>query len=331
MIQPTVNPFKSNFIQRFTYRLGLFWTLLVGAALLISTPGCQPHSTPPSQKTQPVVMAAESFLSDLVQVVAGDQLRVSSLIPAGLDPHAFEATPGDIARLAESQVLVINGQGLETWIQPLLENAGGQRLVIEASAGLQPRAIQHYEQEQIEEGHDHEVDPHFWLDPIRVITYIENIVTGLAKFDPQNAGVYQQNGQAYIIQLQELDAWIQTQVAVIPEARRLMITNHESFGYFADRYGFRMVGAIIPSVSTHATASAQQTAKLIEDIRSSGAPAIFLETSANPQMAEQLARETGVKIVANLYTHSLTEPGGEAPTYLTMMRHNVHLIVEALK
>jgi manganese/iron transport system substrate-binding protein len=121
------------------------------------------------------------------------------------------------------------------------------------------------------------------------------------------------------------------QVAQIPAERRLLVTNHESFGYFADRYGFRIVGAIVPSVSTGAAPSAQQLAMLVDRIKATGAPAVFLETGANPQLADQLAQETGVRVVTGLYTHSISAPDGPAPTYLEMLRYNTQAIVEALK
>jgi ABC-type Zn uptake system ZnuABC Zn-binding protein ZnuA len=274
-------------------------------------------------------LAVATFLADIAQNVAGERLTVEALIPAGVDPHAFEPTPQDAARVAKADVLIINGAGLETFLDPLLENAGSDTRVIEASAGLTPRALHEIEEaEEHEHHHHHEGDPHFWLDPNNVIHYVENIRDGLSRADPEGAAVYAANAEAYIAQLRELDAWIVAQVAQIPPERRLLVTNHESFGYFADRYGFRVVGAIVPSVSTGASPSAGELARLIEDIRASGAPAIFLETGANPQLAEQIAREAGVQVVTGLYTHST---GSEAPTYIEMMRYDVRAIVEALR
>jgi ABC-type Zn uptake system ZnuABC Zn-binding protein ZnuA len=179
--------------------------------------------------------------------------------------------------------------------------------------------------------HHHEGDPHFWLDPNNVVKYVENIRDGLIAADPDGKDIYTQNAASYIAQLNELDAWIKQQVNAIPEDRRLIVTNHESFGYFADRYGFKIIGTIIPSVSTGSSPSAQQMARLVDHIRETGAIAIFLETGSNPKLAEQIAQETGVKVVSDLYTHSITEPGGKAPTYIDMMKYNVQAIVEALK
>jgi manganese/iron transport system substrate-binding protein len=186
----------------------------------------------------------------------------------------------------------------------------------------------HHEDDHASHGHG-DFDPHFWLNPIHVITYVENITQGLTQVDPEGANEYNLNAEAYILALKDLDAWIETQVEMIPPERRLLVTNHESLGYFADRYGFKVTGAIIPSATTGASPTAQDLAALTERILETGAPAIFLETGTNPRLAEQLASETGIKIVPDLYTHST----GEAPTstYIEMMRYNTTVIVEALR
>ncbi len=300
--------------------------LLLAILFVLSLAACQSAQPTPAGGL-PTVLAVETFLADITQNVAGDRLQVSALVPLGLDPHAFEPTPQDVAKISRSQVLVINGGGFEEWLGKVLENAGGQRLVIEASAGVARRSPQPGEPPFDEAGGD----PHFWLDPNNVIQYVENIRDGLSQADPAGAEVYARNADAYIAQLKDLDAWIRQQVEQVPAGRRLMVTNHESFGYFADRYGFTLLGAIIPSVSTSASPSAQQLAGLARRIEETGAPALFLETGSNPQLAEQLAAETGAKVVTGLYTHSVTPPDGPAPTYIEMMRYNVKAIVEALK
>ena len=279
------------------------------------------------------VLAVESFLADIVQHVAGERLEVDTLIPLGLDPHAFEPTPRDVVRIAESQVLIVNGAGFESWLEKTLANAGGQRTLIEASAGLTSRTPREGGEAAHASGEDAHVegDPHFWLDPVLVAHYVENIRDGLSAVDPDGKELYTRNAAAYIEQLDALDSWIQNQVELIPPARRLIVTNHESFGYFADRYGFKIIGAIVPSVSAGASPSAQQMAHLVDLIHASGASAIFLETGSNPDLAEQIAQETGVTVIGDLYTHSITRPDGDAPGYIDMMKYNVKVIVEALK
>ncbi len=299
--------------------------VILAASLLLGA--CGP-ATAPAQGGAPKVLAVETFLADIAQNVAGDRLTVAALLPVGVDPHSYEVTPADVRKVAESTVLIANGAGFETFLQKLLANAGGQRSVIEASVGLAGRSAR--EGELVEEEHP-EGDPHFWLNPINVIKYVENIRDGLSQADPAGKEIYARNAAAYIVKLKELDGWITEQVKAIPPERRLLVTNHESFGYFADRYGFRVVGTIIPSVSTGASPSAQELARLMDHIKGAGAPAIFLETGANPQMAQQIAKDTGVKVVTELYTHSLTARGGAASDYLAMMRYNTQAIVDALR
>jgi len=300
--------------------------ILVSTAVLFTA--CRPISS----ADHPLrVLAVETFLADIAQNVAGDRIKVEALMPLGADPHSFEPTPQDVARVVDSNVLIINGAGFEEFLTPLLQNAGGKRRMIEASSGLTLRTARTGETSSFEEDHAHDRDPHFWLNPINTIRYVENIRDDLIQADPAGKDIYTRNAQAYIAQLNDLNAWIVAQVAQIPVDRRMLVTNHESFGYFADHYGFRVVGAIIPSVSTNASPSAQQLAALIDQIKASGAPAIFLETGSNPQLAQQIAHETGVKVVTDLYTHSVSAPDGPAPTYTDMMRYNTQQIVEALK
>jgi ABC-type Zn uptake system ZnuABC Zn-binding protein ZnuA len=284
----------------------------------------------------PRVVATATFLADIAQNVAGDRLQVSSMVPHGVDPHDFQPTPSDVAKAADSDVLIVNGAGFEGFLETMLENVGGERVLVEASAGLASRqpdeGLEHEDDEHADEEEDHgELDPHFWLDPHNAIRYAENIRDGLSAADPDGAGLYAANAEAYIERLQELDRWITEQVQQVPADDRLLVTNHDSFGYYADRYGFRVVGTIIPSVGTGAEPSARQLTHLIEEIRESGAKAVFLETGTNPRLANQIGEEAGVKVVTQLHSHSTTKDGGTAPTYVDMMQYNTAQIVEALR
>lgn len=292
-------------------------TLLAGMVLLVlvvaSMSGCGGGGDVAGAAEQALILADTSFLADITQNVAGDRFSVSSLVPLGADPHTFEATPQDAQRVAECRALVINVTGLMPVVDELAAGAGGPgMLVIEAAAGLP----------------DAKEDPHFWLDPMGVITYVDNIANGLATVDPVGMEVYLANAEAYKVELRELDAWIVAQVATIPAERRLLVTNHASFGRFAARYGFEIVGTVFQTTTGEGSPSARQLASLVESIRTTGAPAIFLETGSSPDLAEQVAAESGVEVVSDLYTHSL---GEGAPTYLDMMRWNVTRIVEALR
>jgi ABC-type Zn uptake system ZnuABC Zn-binding protein ZnuA len=289
--------------------------------LSIMLTACAPLASSADLKTGPVVLASTTFLADMTRNVAGNRLQVESLLPIGADPHSYQATPSDVSLISKSTVLIVNGLGYEHFIDTLLGNAGGERLVIEAAAGLSPRK---------DAAGEFGIDPHMWLDPNLAVNYVENIRDGLIQVDPEGADVYKANAEAYISRLKELDAWIVREAAQIPADRKLLVTNHEALGYFADRYGFKIVGAVVPGTSTDASPSARQMAGLIDQINSLGVPAIFLSEVDNPALAKQIAAETHVKIVDDLHLESLTD-GPPAATYIDMMKYNVTRIVEALK
>lgn len=266
-------------------------------------------------------MASTTFLTDIAQNVAGDRLQVESLLPYGADPHSYQPIPQDVAKVANSDLLITNGVNYEHFLTTVLENAGGKRTILEASAGLKIQGATNGEQTG---------DPHLWMDPNNVIGYVENIRDGLTKIDPAGTDVYASNAQAYIAQLQALDGWIKEQVATIPAERRLLVTNHENMGYFANRYGFKIIGTVVPGFSSDAAPSAQQMAALIDQIKASGAPAVFLDTSDATTLADQVASDANVTVITDLHIESLTN-GPPAGTYIDMMRYDVTQIVEVLK
>jgi ABC-type Zn uptake system ZnuABC Zn-binding protein ZnuA len=273
------------------------------------------------------VVASTTFLADIAQNVAGDRFEVQSLVPVGTDPHAFEPTPSDLKEVAGADLVIVNGAGLEGPLLTTLQDAVGDTPIVDASAGLPTRTPQPGEPE-LASG---EKDPHFWLDPELVKTYVANIERAFSAADPAGAATYKANAAAYDKELDALDAWIRQQVAQIPQADRQLVTDHASMGYFADRYGLTVVGTVVPSASTGETPTARQLADLTQAIRDTGAKAIFVDASDNPQLAEQIGNETGVKVVTGLLDHSLTAPDGSAPTYIDMMKYDVRQIVEALR
>ncbi len=299
------------------------------APLLLLAVGCSGGATPPAPASSPTgamtpahaasssttpdpatvtteaavshrsVLAVETFLADVAQNVAGSRLKVNALMPIGVDPHSFEPTPEDIARIAGSDVVIVNGADLEESLEELLTGGVGQQHIVVASAGLTSREKRgedaHVEQTG-DAQHHHASDPHFWLDPNNVMEYVENIRDGFSRIDPKGSAVYAANADAYNARLRDLDRWIVEQVKQIPSENRLLVTNHDSLGYFADRYGFKVVGTILPSVGTGASPSAQQMARLVDHIRSARAKAIFLETGASPQLAEQVAKDVRERV-----------------------------------
>jgi ABC-type Zn uptake system ZnuABC Zn-binding protein ZnuA len=301
--------------------------LLLPIVLVLSVglAACNSNPTNPENQNNFKVVAVESYLADITRNIGGERVSVSSLIEAGMDPHTFEPTPRDIVAISESRLLIINGAGLESWLNKMVDLKNITIPVIEASSGITPRTPSGSELV------DEATDPHFWLDPINVKTYVRNIRDALIEMDPTGRKSYEKNAEDYLLQLDDLNTWIAGQVTEIPPENRLLVTNHESFGYFADQYGFEIVGTIIPSVSTGAMPTAQQLTDLIQKIKSTHARAIFLEAGTNPELAQTIATETGVTIVTGLLTHSLTGPDGPADTYIDMMKYDTLLIVSALK
>jgi ABC-type Zn uptake system ZnuABC Zn-binding protein ZnuA len=253
--------------------------------------------------------------------VAGDRIQIGSILPVGADPHSYQYTPQDVANVADIELLILfDNKSYEVFLEPLLYAANGDMEFVFSSTGVSKRV-------------DFEMggfDPHIWLDPNNIIICIENIREGLTQLDPDGEAAYKSNADAYAAELTALDAWIVEQVSQIPTERRLLVTNHEAFGYFAERYGFTVAGSVLQSFSTDASPSAGQMTTLIDQIQSSGAPAIFLDAGDNPALAQQIANETGIRVVTDLHLESLTD-GAPAATYLEMMKHNVTLIVAALK
>jgi ABC-type Zn uptake system ZnuABC Zn-binding protein ZnuA len=284
---------------------------------------CSPASRPANSSSTPRVLATETFLGDIAQNIAGDRLKVETLLPATVDPHTFEPTPQDAVKITESQLLIVNGLGYETWLAKTIENINGGRLVVTATNGLAPNPDP--------SGEHPGGDPHMWMNPLNTIRYVENIRDGLIQIDPAGKDIYTANAEAYIAKLKSLDQWVKDQTAQIPPQKRLLVTNHDALGYFAQAYNFKIVGAVIPSVTDEASPSAQQMAGLIDTIKSSGAPAIFLDIGENPNLAKQIASESGVKVVSDLYVESISVPSGPAPTYLDMIQYDVTTIVNALK
>lgn len=312
------------------------------AAAVLLLAACAPTAqtpTPTATASQSRVIATTTYLADIGQQVAGDRITVESLVPVGTDPHSFHPTPADARRLADAQLVIVHGQGLEEGLSQVLVDLERESLVVEASAGLTPadrgdghddKGGEAHADEAEDKGDRHEVDMHYWLDPVLAITYVHNIRDGLKQLDPEGAAVYDRNAEAYIDQLEELDRWIRATVDRLPAERRLLVTDHESLTYFADRYGFRYVGTVMPTASPGADPSPRAVAELVEKIKETGAPAIFLELGHKRQLVERVAAEAGVKVAPELHTHSVSPPDGPAPSYLEMMRYNVKVIVEAL-
>ncbi len=352
--------------MRFVLRTIGLLTILVMVAACGQAPASQPTAAPASQPmAAPVagerikVMASTSIVADVVRQVGGDRVEVDTIVPIGADVHNYEPTPQDLARVSAAQVMFIVGAGYEEFIERLIASSGASAEVVSLSDNLALRTMSdaeakghshdeehsdgddHSHDEEHSDGDDHShdeehshaagsVDPHTWMNPEHVKAWVDVIASTLSRLDPMGANEYAARSSAYQRQLTELDAWIAEQFAVIPAERRLIVSDHVIFGYMADRYGLRQLGAIIPGVSTSASPSAQELATVQDLINEYQVPAIFVGDVANQQIAEQIARDTGARIVTVL-TESLTDANGPGATYLDYMRFNVQTIVDALR
>lgn len=291
------------------------------ASFLILLSACAPQSL--EQDARLSIVATTSILGDVVQEIAGEDANVHVLIPAGSDPHSYEATPGDIARVAAADIVFVNGLGLEEFLEELIRRAeGGAKLVIVSE---EVEALEGYE----EDGAIGQ-DPHVWMNPQNVVIWVERMVEALAEADAQNKAAYEMRAESYRANLRELDEWAQMEIEGIPEAQRKMVTDHDALAYFAARYDVEVIGAIFPSYSSLGEVSAAELAALEESIRAFSVRAVFVGNGVNPNLAERVADDTGIALVP-IYTGALSAPDGPAPSYLEMMRYNVRAIVAALR
>ncbi len=266
------------------------------------------------------VTASFSILGDLVRVVGGDRVAVTTLVGPDQDAHAFEPKPGDVKTILASKLVVSNGLGFEPWAHKLAQSAGYQGPVLLASKGIKTRTMQ-------EDGHT-ETDPHAWQNPENVVVYARNIAAALGKADAAGSSTYQANAEAYVKELHMLDAWAKEQFAAIPPAKRKVITSHDAFGYFAAHYGVTFLAP--QGVSTEAEPSAKQVAQLIRQIKREKIRAVFVENMGNPQLIAQLSKDAGATLGASLYADALSAADQPGATYLQMMRHNVRELVAGM-
>lgn len=309
--------------------------ILLSTLVLFSFSLTSCSANPPAAGQPHQVVTSTTIAGDVIKAVAGDTIELTILLPPGADPHTYEPTPQDLTRIADAELIFLNGAGLEELMEPLIENAGGIGQVIHLSEGitLLEGGDEHTSKTSPESGESDshpEGDPHVWTDPNNILVWVDAIQAGLSDLIPDEATLYEANATQYRAELEALDAWIATEIAQIPTEDRLLVTDHLEFTYFAERYGFKLVGAVIPNYSTSADTSAQELAALEDAIRAQGVQAIFVGNTTNPALAQRVANDTGVQLVS-LLTGSLTGPGGEAETYLDYMRFNVNQIVQALR
>ena len=407
----------------------LWKTALLALSLLLTLAGCS-DSAEPIQTAAPAsgtshptamapmvrVVATTNIVADWVKNIGGNHVEVFSLVPTGVDPHSFQPGAKDVAKIADADLVLSVGLGLEeSWLKELVRNAvRDSSNIVELAEAVDPiefaeshaeevnlieglihivheveegeispedgleeikELLQSAESEEESEGHGEEdelptmvlaiiqnaeaggmeaeeaieaiealtvdgedehkghshgiEDPHFWFDPIRVKTAVDDIASRLSALDPDRGDAYRANASAYNEKLDDLHTWTEEQVSAIPEDRRVLITSHDSLGYFANLYGFEVVGVVL-SITTEVEPSPEDLVDLVEEAEEYGVPAVFGETTVSERLAKTVATESGAEFVA-LYSGSLASGDSPAGTYLGMVRTNVERIVQALK
>jgi zinc/manganese transport system substrate-binding protein len=283
------------------------------------------------------VVASFSIIADMTRQIGGDRLALRAIAGADMDAHGFQPKPSDAAALTNAAVVIRNGLGFEGWLDRMIRSSGFKGRLVTTTEGITPRMMEAHGHDHGGAGrrHNHSVgprqvpDPHAWQDLGLAQHYIRNITGRLVTADPCGEALYRRNAEAYGARLAALDQWVRAEIAKVPAARRKIVTSHDSFGYFGTAYGVRFLAP--QGVSTEAEPSAAEVGRLIRQIRAENITALFLENMTNPATLQSIAQETGLRVRGRLYADALSSESGPAPTYEAMFRHNLSLIVPAMR
>ena len=278
------------------------------------------------------VVATTTQIGDFARQVGGDRVNLTVLLKPNQDAHDFEPEPSQLRAITRADVVLRNGIGLDTFVSRALENSDAKPVVVTEGIALR-EGEEHDEAGEDEKAHEEAGghDPHVWLSVANARAMVENVRDAFTTADPVHSGFYAENARAYLAELDTLDAGIRASVASVPQSCRKLVTNHEVLGYYAAAYGFEVIGSVIPTTATDAQPSAADVAAIVRGIRADGVQAIFAEASANAALIRQVARETGIEVVDDLYGDSLGAKGSDGDTYIQMMQSNTRKIVAALK
>ncbi len=287
---------------------------LLALATLLAAAGCGDDSSS-SGGDGPRVVVTTTQLGDITREIAGSDASVTQLLKANTDPHDYEPRPDDVRATTDAALVVVSGGDLDHWMEEVAEQSGADAPVLDASADI-PHAIAK--------------DPHWWHDPRNVQEATSAIADALAKADPDHADGYRLRAAAYERKVAALDRTIAGCIATIPAAQRKLVTDHDAFTYFAKRYGLEVVGAVIPSLTTQAQASAGDVAELVRTIRRERVRAVFPEESVNSRLAETIAARSGARANLKLFGDTLGPADSRGATYLSMEQANADAIVRGL-
>jgi zinc/manganese transport system substrate-binding protein len=275
------------------------------------------------------VVASFSILGDFAKNVGGDRVAVSTLVGPGGDAHVYTPTPADARSVAAAKLVIVNGLGFEGWLARLIKSANSKATVVVATKGITPR--KNTTPDSGDHKHAHgpdEADPHAWQSIANAKVYVVNIRDALIAADAAGAATYRANTDRYLARLDELDREVRQAIATIPDDRRKLISTHDAFGYLADTYGIAFIAP--QGVSTESEATARDVARIVTQIKAQKIPAVFLENVSDPRLMRRIAQESGAKLGGTLFSDSLTDEKGDAPTYIDMIRYNIRTLANAL-
>jgi zinc/manganese transport system substrate-binding protein len=262
------------------------------------------------------VVASFSIIGDFVRNVGGDRVSVITLVGPDGDVHVYAPAPADAKKIADAKLVVVNGLGLEGWLPRLVQSSGSKAAIVTATDGIAPLRI------------DQAADPHAWQSVADARIYVANIRDALVAADPADAEAFRANAAAYLAKLDALDQEVRSAIAQIPPTRRKVISTHGAFGYFAAAYGIEFIAPL--GVSTESEASARDIAGIITQIRTEKIPAVFLENISDVRLIRRISAETGARVGGTLFSDSLSDEKGDAPTYIELVRHNIKALTSAL-
>ncbi len=265
-----------------------------------------------------MVVATTTQVGDFARHVAGRRAQVEQILRPNSDPHAYEPRPSDAAALTRARLVVRSGGDVDGWLRGLLDSAGRGAAVLNLMDHVRTRE---------QDGH---LDPHWWQDPRNAETAVEAIRGAMVKADPAGRRLYDRNATAYLASLRRLDRATARCVARIPARLRKLVTTHDALGYYADRYGIQVIGAVLPSLSTQAQPSARDVQDLVDQIRRTGVKAIYPESSINGKLERAVARESGAVVGRPLWADSLGPAGSSGATYTESIAANTDAIVDGL-
>lgn len=312
-------------------------SFFIGIVLLLAVglwAGCGgDDSSAPSDSGSVAITASTTHLGDLARNVAGDRGEVTQILAANSDAHDYEPQPSDAESVLDSDLILTSGGDLDIWMEQVVESSGSEAATMTMLDRVQTIEGEGHSDEEEHEGEEHaegelQTDPHWWQDPGNAIIATEAIRDELIAVDPEGEATYTENADAYIAELEDLDAQIGECIDQVPEDDRKLITSHDALGYYADRYDIEVIGAAIPALTTQAQASAGETADLVDTIREAGVPTIFAEAGVSQELEQAIADEAGASVGAELWADTLGPEGSDGATYIEAMATNTANLVD---